>query len=315
VGTTDRLDQQLAVATLGPIAAVVGLSVLGLLDSPLQLVLLLLGAPHVLATVGLYADRELGPITRREPVRYLVTPLLAVPATVAAFAAVPERALLVLVTATFAWQVHHYTRQNVGVFAFWGRSRRLAPVTTAERRAISASTLAGVAGVARAVEVVPSWSIPLQAIGLAISAAAVATALAGGWNRRAAAVALGAGFYVPLLVAAPGFFGVAFAYQAAHGGQYYLMVDRALRPDRRAQRVAVVTVLVGAVPALLLLAPRLLLVAPALYGLGKGLAISHFIADARLWRLRDPALGPVLRRRFFGDPPAVPTTSLAPASP
>jgi hypothetical protein len=107
---------------------------------------------------------------------------------------------------------------------------------------------------------------------------------------------------------------VAFAYQAAHGAQYYLMVDRALRPDRRALRVTVVTVLVGAVPAVLLLTPRLLLVAPGLYGLGKGLAICHFIADARVWRLRDPALGPVLRHRFFGDPPAEQLPPLAPAA-
>jgi hypothetical protein len=303
VGITSRLDQQIALATLGPIASVLVLVGLGLTDSPIQLALVVFGAPHVLATVGLYADRELGPVTRRAPVHYLVVPLLAIPASAAAFALVPDRGLLVIVTATFAWQVHHYSRQNVGVLAFWARARGLGPVTVRERRAITASTLAGVAGVARAVEVVPAWGQQLQLLGLATSAIAIAMALRGGWSQRTAATVVGAGFYLPLLIAAPGFVGVAFAYQAAHGGQYYLMVGRSLRPDRRATRLAIVAVLVGAVPALLLLAPRLLLVAPAIYGIGKGLAMSHFIADARLWRLRDPSLGPILRRRFRLDEP------------
>ncbi|MCB0970470.1 MAG: hypothetical protein KDA97_02975 [Acidimicrobiales bacterium] len=309
MSTRARLDTEIAVATVVPLAAIPVLHVTTGLPALVLGPLLLLGAPHVLATLGLYVDREIGQVVARDRMRYLVVPLLAIPLAVAAFWAAPRSWLLLLVAASFSWQVAHYTKQNVGMFAFWCRARGLDAMTRHERAVIGATTAAGVIGVLRAVALVPAWSTELQAGGLVVVAGCLVAGLRRAAGGRAAALAVAALFYVPLLVSAPGLLGIAFAYQASHGAQYYLMVGRALQVDRRALWVSVLAVVCIGPVAIPMLAPAVV-AAPAIYGLGKGLAFSHFIADARLWRLRDPDLGPILRRRFAGVAPAA-TAGLA----
>ncbi len=300
------LGWAIAAATLIPLVGVPVLHVSGALTPVTLAPLLLLGAPHVLSTLGLYADAEIGAVVRRRPRWFAVAPLAAIPVAVALFGVARGPVVLLLVAGFFAWQVQHYTKQNVGMFAFWCRSQDLAAMDERERSLIRATTVAGVIGILRAVELVPAWSGPLQALGLAVIAVLVASVAVRPAGVRSIALVVAACFYLPLLLSAPGLLGVAFAYQASHGAQYYLMVARTLAHDRRARWVAVVAVAVGGVIAVSVLAPAVLVTAPVLYGLGKGLAVSHFIADARLWRLRDPELGPILRRRFGFDQPGAP---------
>lgn len=265
---------------------------------------LLLGAPHVMATLGLYADRGLRPIIATDHRRFLWAPLALIPLSALAFAVVGQVVAVLLLTGFLLWQTQHYTKQNVGVFGLWVRARGDAPMHDLERRLIVATTAVGAIGILRAMELAPELDGALQAGGLAVAAGLIAVAAAVATGARRVALIAAVGFYVPLLAFRTDLLGAAFAYQAAHGAQYYVVVGRTLRGEHHAQRVAIVSVLVGGTAAILLLSSATFASAPVLFGLGKGIAAAHFLADAHLWRMRDPRIRGILvgRMPFLASP-------------
>ncbi len=293
-----RLDRWIVAATLLPFAAITLARVLGSFPTWLYLATLLLGSPHVLATFGLYLDEELWPVARADLLRFVWIPLALVGVGAVACGSTGTPVGLLLVTGFLLWQTQHYTKQNIGMVAFWARLRGDAPVLDQERALIRATTAIGVLGILRAMDLAPALDGTLRALGLGMLVVGAILALVIGRGPRRLVLLAAVGFYAPLHLYDVDLLGAAFAYQAAHGAQYYLMVGVALRRSTRARRAVVPAVVLGSLVPLTILTPAMFAAQPWLFGLGKGVAAAHFFADAQWWRLRDPKLGPILRRRF-----------------
>lgn len=312
-GGATSFERWLLGATLVPLALFSGFHATGGTPTWLVGLSLLLGAPHVMATLGLYADPGMRPVIQADRGLLVWAPLALIGLSGLVFLAVSGPAALLVLTGFLLWQTQHYTKQNVGVFGLWARARGDGSITEPERRLIVATTAIGTLGILRAMELAPWWDRALQLGGVALLAGSglVACSLARGPRRLALLVAVG--FYAPLVVFSTDLLGAAFAYQAAHGAQYYVVVARTIRGQAQAQRVAVVSVLVGGVVAVVVLSSATFATAPLLFGLGKGLAAAHFVADARLWRLRDPQIRSLLTERMpFLAPPTPSLTTAAP---
>lgn len=290
-------DRAIAAVTLIPFAAYLVLHLVGV-PALVGAALVFLGGPHVLSTFGLYLEPGVAALARTDLRRYVWLPLAVIPVTAIAFARAPGSLVPWLLTAFFIWQTHHFTKQNVGMFAFWTRARGEAGMTTPERRLILATTAIGVLGVVRAMEVLPSIGPALRGLGLVLLLAMAGAALVIGRGDRRWALLTAVAFYAPLHVFRADLFAAAFAYQAAHGAQYYLMVSQMVRPSPRAVRSTIVLVLVGGVALVAATSTAALIATPLLFGIGKGIVGAHFVADARLWRLRDPDVRALVRQRF-----------------
>lgn len=265
-------------------------------------------AAHVPTTAAFYADRSLWPFMARNRTRFMVAPVIAigVGATFAWLA--PAGMLSTGFSLYIAWQLHHFTRQNLGMVSFLFRSSGRPALRGAERRLINitgvagifgfAPLYAGILGVGDAVREVLWWS------GLAALVAATAW-LALIWPTdplRAVALSCVVIFYVPLYLYRDSIFPATFAYATAHGAQYLLMTGHLAAG--RTRNVALRWVV--AVAALAVIGGALLDQASVLggtdrrwlYGLGLGVTAAHFIVDAGLWRLRDPDQRAWMRERF-----------------
>jgi len=263
-----------------------------------------LGTPHVLATFGLYGDSELREVVRSDRVRLVWLPLLAIPMSALAFYVVNGSALLWLFTAFLIWQTHHFTKQNFGMVTFWTKARSLPGPTVAEKRLIKATTLVGGLGILRAVGEVPQHDALLRSAGLVLLALGTVAILATWAGTRSVALLVVLAFYAPLHLFEADLFAAAVAYQSAHGAQYYLMVGHVMGGDRsRSNRwpaVAALVLVVALGGAALVAATRPSTTSSGrlAFGAAKGVVAAHFIADARLWRLRDPQVRTIMRRRF-----------------
>lgn len=268
---------------------------------PLYLIALILGGPHVLATTGLYADPDLRAHVRQNASRYVGAALAVILITTLAFTFSTGMATWYLLGGYLLWQTHHFTKQNIGMFAFWCRSSGVAGMASGERRLILATDVIGGLGILRMVGLWPELNDLFRLGGMAaiVVATGAAVSLSSGapWQRRAALVATVA-FYAPLHVFDVNLGAAALAYQAAHGAQYYLMVGKAVSARRQTLRLTVMVVLLGT-----------LLFVPAarahpngsdawMFGLAKGIVGAHFVADAGFWRLRDPQVRTYLKSRF-----------------
>lgn len=291
-------DHKIAAATAVPFVFFSLVHLLGGLPVWLAALTLFLGAPHVLATIGLYVDRDIWSIVRADPTRYLVVPLAMIPISVVLYGVTHGAAAVLLVTGFLLWQTQHYTKQNVGMFAFWCRARGLGSMTDHERTLVRATTAIGVLGILRAMALVPAWDRLLQVGGLALMAAGAAFVFVTWQGARSVALLVALAFYAPLHVFHVELLGAAFAYQAAHGLQYYLMVGHTIRRNPLAIRVTIPVVLLGGVVPLAALTASAFATAPLLFGFAKGVAAAHFLADASLWRLRKPEIRQVMKARF-----------------
>lgn len=291
-------DHKIAAATAIPFAFFLVVRLLGGLPVWLAALTLFMGAPHVLATVGLYVDRDIWSIASADPVRYLVVPLAMIPISVVLYGVSHGAMAVLLVTAFLLWQTQHYTKQNVGMFAFWCRARGIEAMTERERSLVRATTAIGVLGILRAMSLTPSWDQALQVGGLTLTAVGALLVVARWQGARSLALLAALAFYLPLHLFQVELLGAAFAYQAAHGAQYYLMVGQVIRRNPLALRVTIPVVLLGGVVPIAALSASVFANAPMVFGFAKGIAAAHFLADASLWRLRKPELRAVMQRRF-----------------
>ncbi|MEZ5180567.1 MAG: hypothetical protein R2702_01595 [Acidimicrobiales bacterium] len=196
-----HLDRWIVAATAVPFVAIATARAAGSFPLWLYLATLLLGSPHVLATAGLYLDEELWPIARADPLRFLVLPAALVVLGAAAFAVASRPAGLLLLTGFFLWQTQHYTKQNVGMFAFWARARGEAPMSERERALIRATTAVGVLGILRAMDLAPSWDLLLRTAGLALLAIGLVLAATTARGARRIALVAAVAFCAPLHLA------------------------------------------------------------------------------------------------------------------
>lgn len=290
--------------TVVPFAVILCLHVVDLSVVVVGGLAVMLGTPHVLATFGLYGDRDLRSVVLSDRFHLVVLPALAIVGAAIAFASVDGAALVWLFTAFLIWQTHHFTKQNLGMVSFWAKARSLPGPTTAERRLIKATTIIGSLGILRAVGEMPQHDALLRSTGLILLVLGTATVLATWSGARSVALLVVLAFYAPLHVFHTDLFEAAVAYQAAHGAQYYLMVGHFMGGDKsRSNRIRpflAVGLIVAIGGAAMLGATRPSATHNGLlaYGAAKGIVAAHFIADARLWRLRDPRVRSVMMRRF-----------------
>lgn len=301
---TTRFDWAIVAVTAGPFLFFLTQHALGLNLTAIAAVAFFLGTPHVLATFGLYLDRDIRSLSLTDRIRYVIVPVLAIPLTVLAFLFVDGTAAIVVLTGFLLWQTHHFTKQNLGMFSFWTRARGLPGMAPRERSLILGTTLIGGLGILRATGLAPDLNRSLRIVGLLALTAGVLWVTTHWQGHRSLALLVALVFYSPLLVFDTNLLTAAFAYQAAHGAQYYLMVGTVMHAGRPSppSLLSVTTVL-----AALFVGAILITAATSgwafddhrwLYGVGKGIVAAHFVADAQLWRLRDPAIRTIMKARF-----------------
>jgi hypothetical protein len=265
-------------------------------------------AAHVPTTAAFYADRALWPFLRRNPLRFFVLPVAAMVIGAAFAWWAPSDLLPVGLTLYLAWQLHHFTRQNLGMLVFLFRSTARPGPSADERRLINITGVAGILGFAPLYEGIPGVGEGAQRAvwwaGMGVLALAFVW-LARIWPRdpvRGLALSAATLFYAPLFLYPHNIFVATVAYSAAHGAQYFMMAGHL--GAGRSRIVAVRWILFVALLAVV--GGRLLKEASELgggdlrwlYGLGLGFTAAHFIVDAGLWKLRDPDQRAWMRERF-----------------
>jgi hypothetical protein len=268
---------------------------------------------HVASTGWFYTLPEVRGHMRRHRGRYVWAPIALIAGAGAIAAAIPPAAIEWLLLPYFAWQFFHYQKQNLGMAALAAAGHRVTGLRPAERRALLAAGLAGIAALVAHPRLLQlpadgglSALFPLALAAFVIAAAAGLACLA---RRPAAqrpagfcvAFSCGLGFWLPVFV-----FGSPYAAVAgitiAHGLQYLLLMGLVAAGSRggargqdrgRARRLVQVAALVNialAGGAALSVASDLqnsAALVRILFGGFLGAVMAHFVIDAGLWRLRD----------------------------
>jgi hypothetical protein len=304
------------IVTLGAAGAAIALAPAAGAPAPEGLAFLLFtgSSVHVASTGWFYTVPEVRGHMRRHPARYIWCPIALIAGAGAIAASVPPAALYWLLLPYFGWQFFHYQKQNIGLTALSAAAQRLAPLSRAERRALTWAGLTGIAGLAGRPGLlqlpvrlpVPALQ-PVPAIAFAAcGAVGVGCLLARPRADRPAgfcAVYLTAlAFSLPVFLFASPYAAVA-GLTIAHGLQYLLLmgllaagrqpracagIGRAgIGPAAQLAALCNIALLGGAA---LSVASDQLAAGPAmrwLYGLFLGAVMAHFVIDAGLWRLRD----------------------------
>jgi hypothetical protein len=269
---------------------------------------------HVAASYAFYVDATMRERMRGHRWRYYFVPAIVIGTAVVVFAFGSRRTTATALLLYFVWQTHHYTRQNVGVFAFATRARGTLSASDLERAAI---TTAGFAGVIGMITFLAPWqdtslapvAIHLHGLALLVYVGAVALLLAclpRAWKARDlvrfAFLVGGVVFYLPTFVYGSAFSAIA-SYAIAHGCQYLVFMGWLATSVRRTKGWRVMGTVAG-----FALAGGLLLnsldglraggIAGGLFGLYLGIVMTHFVLDAGVWRLSDPEQRKYMAERF-----------------
>ena len=277
---------------------------------------------HVASTGWFYTVPEVRAHMRRHRARYIWWPIALIAGAGVITASVPRAAIYWLLLPYFGWQFFHFQKQNLGLTALSAAAQRLAPLSRAERRALTGAGLAGIAGLAGrpALLQLPVRS-PVPAL-TPIAAIAFAACVAVGIgcllarpqaDRPAGFCAIyvtALAFSLPVFLFASPYAAVA-GLTIAHGLQYLLLMGllaTGRQPGSRGRDRVTSAAQLAALCNIALLGGAALSVAsdqlaagPAmrwLYGVFLGAVMAHFVIDAGLWRLRDEFPRQFLRSRL-----------------
>jgi hypothetical protein len=299
--------------TAGAAAGAIALAPAGSGPAPAGLAFLLFtgSSVHVASTGWFYTVAPFRAQVRRQKGRYLWWPLALIAGAGATALVVPRQLEYWLLLPYFGWQFFHFQKQNLGIAALAASSRRLQPLTAAERRALIAAGLAGIAGLLARPgllqlpvrQVVPAL-FPAAAIAFAAAVAAgLGCLLARPRRQRQAGFAVA--YLMSLLFSLPVFlFSSPYAAVAgltvAHGLQYLLLMGMLAggRGSSRGKsgigsRIGRLAVLcdIALLGGALLSAASDQATAPGtgkiLFGVFLGAVMAHFVVDAGLWRMRE----------------------------
>jgi MFS family permease len=297
------------VATVGALVGAVVLAPSGTVRPGIALALLLFvgSSVHVASTAWLGTLSSVRECARRRSARFLLAPLACVGVGSLIGAVTNARTLSVILAVFFSWQFFHFAKQNVGIVALATSSHCVAPMRLIERRCVVVAGCAGIVGLLARPSLLqlhePISSHPvfdLAAIGFLMTVAIGVSAFA----RRplkdrpapvVIAYGLGLGFSAPIFLFASPYAAVA-GMTIAHGIQYLGIVGWiALGPATTRHRTRAVAMFLN----IALLGGAALATAShlhghagvegGLFGAYLGLVSAHFVVDAGLWRLSDPA--------------------------
>ena len=278
--------------------------------------LLFLGSSvHVAGTGWFWTVPEVRRHLRAHPGRYAAVPLGLIAGTALLAGLIPARPFTLVLLLFFGWQFFHFQKQNLGLSALASSAYRCGPLRPGERHAVTATGLAGTAGLLSHPDLLQLTS-GTPALGPLFPVAAAAYALGVGYGvvqllgrpraERPAAVSgvylTSLLFFLPVFLFSSPYAAVA-GLTAAHGYQYLLIVGMVAGGGRGPRQVRLVSLAVLVNIALLLglalnLASHLHTggsAARAVYGAYLGVVMTHFVVDGGLWRLRDE-----FPRRFLG---------------
>ena len=310
--------------------------------------LLFLGGVHVPVTLLLYTDRKFLPLVRENKPRYIYVPLALIVASGLVFTLGGTTLQLLAYLVLWAWQTHHYGRQNVGVYSFTAIAGGWRPLPL-ERRALDLAALCAVLGTFKVLahEMSPPilqglfellyWLGALAFLGVVLFSVHIYVR-----HRHEFSPIRTVCFFTLVLFFLPMFLSndlnvSFFSYAIAHGTQYLafmaiLSFDLGFREGRRAISkhmivVGVSLVLLGLAGAragdlrtLALVDSSAVLTSALdfLAGISLGTTIAHFVIDAGAWKLSRPAARKYVRARFgflferaASEPLGVPTRVLS----
>jgi hypothetical protein len=261
---------------------------------------------HVAGTGWLYTLPDVRAHARAHPRRYVFAPMALVAVAAVAAVVVPSGRFAWLLLPYFAWQFLHFQKQNLGMAALAASSAGIAGLKPAERRALTISGLAGIAGLVARPGVLQLNIDPglgqLRTVALVVfsSAVIVGVCLAARRPRHDRPPGFCIVYLSSLCFALPVFafrspYAAVGGMTIAHGFQYLLLVGLvAAGGARGTRRVLRLTALcnVALIGGIALNAASHLHSggAPArfVFGAYLGVVMAHFVIDAGLWRLRDP---------------------------
>ena len=269
------------------------------------------GFGHVMSTTWFGLDPGYKDVVRAHRPRMLFS-LAAIPLFMAG-AALADRSVSAWLYAGFlTWQGHHFARQNFGVLSFAAARDRTGPLPREVGWIIHATSAAGAIAMATMTSIYPPGlgALPFlapAAVGYAHEASLACLVVAGvlaGWLvsrhaplRRSPTVLLFLGlsvvFFAPALLSGPAQL-TFWPYAMAHGAQYLVIAGMTAR--RSPYHWLGLAIFAGLAIGLGVLAFEMK--TTVLRQAYAGIVMWHFLADARLWRLRDPLVRATVRRRF-----------------
>jgi len=274
--------------------------------APLAWFLFVGSSVHVASTGWLFTLPSVRRYARGRPARYLGAPAVLIACGCAAAVVLSSYVMAWLLLPFFAWQFHHFQKQNLGLVALSALSAGVAGLSRAERRSITAAGLFGIGGLLAHPALLqldvrlvlgPAFAAAGVGYGVAVSFGALS------WSRRdrhdrvtqvGALYALALLFPLPIFLFASPWAAVA-GMTIAHGLQYLLLTGLvalgAPGRDRTPGRAAWLCAMAVAGGLLLGVTSHLHgegTVLRGLFGVYLGLVMTHFVVDADLWRQRDP---------------------------
>jgi hypothetical protein len=285
---------------------------------------------HVASTGWLYTLPEVRGYSRQHRAKLVLLPAALIVATAVLAGVLSPATMTWFLLPYYAWQFFHFQKQNLGMAALAASSRREAPLSPVERRALMTAGYAGIAGLIAhpgllQLRLDPGLGL-LYPVAAIVFAGAVAVGVITVARRPGGGVAYRAVYLSSLC-----FFGPVFAFGSpyaavggmtiAHGLQYLLLIGLVAAGNRqlpgRAIRLAVACniALIGGLA--LSVASHLHGAAFAgrlAFGAYLGAVMAHFVIDASLWRLREPFPRAFLTSRAPGLLPArIPAPDGSPA--
>lgn len=267
---------------------------------------------HVASTGWFLTDREMRAHLTAHPVRYAIAPAAVIATCVACFQLIGPPVSDGIVLVFIGWLLWHYQKQNLGLLSFVAAGTDGAPLSVWERRALTLTAVAGIAGVFSVTQVAPAYLVKEAAV-LHVAGAAIyllvpvfaGIAVVSNPSLRSNRLRLfffliGTTFYLPVFIFSDPVSAITGS-ATAHGLQYLVFMGTVSGSKQRSLRPVFVMLAIATAGAFGLNyaaeAPGLL--APALKGLFVGGVMAHFIVDAGIWRLREPFQRGYMRRKFY----------------
>ena len=260
------------------------------------------GIGHVGATAFFYFDREFFRLIGENKQRFFLWPAMLAIGCVAVFST-NLGAWRLLVTGFFAWQLYHFQRQNYGLIAFASRGAGLSRLPRELNWMLNFGVAGAVCNLLRRIELkgaLPSAIAYDLSVALFIASTVLLLKVLLTTPRLRADLpcliftVLGWMFFLPTLVSTNDLVGY-WSYAIAHGAQYIIFMI-VVSGNRKHGTTALALFLV--LFAAMLLAFDHLSRSGAGVAAYTGLVMGHFLIDAKIWRLREPIQGGLIKQRF-----------------
>jgi hypothetical protein len=260
------------------------------------------GIGHVGATAFFYFDRDFFKLIGENKQRFFLWPAMLALGCLAVFYS-NAAAWTLLVTGFFAWQLYHFQRQNYGLIAFAAKSAGLAKLPVELTWMLNFGVAGAICNLLRRIDLKGAFAsataYDLSVVLFLASTVLLLKVLLTMPRLRADLpvvifTVLGWMFYLPTLVSTTDLVGY-WSYAIAHGAQYIIFMI-VVSGNRKHGATAL--------SLFLLLFAAMLLAFDHLNRSGAGMAaytglvMGHFLIDAKIWRLREPIQGSLIKQRF-----------------